>query len=279
MKKLFILSFASILLLTGCGATETLSCSYKNNSANGSSKVTYDIDHEGDEVKKVRITYDYNFNNNTDNGTNGTTNNDIQNRARVGDNTTGNNTNNDNNNGITGDASFGANDVGNTARNNNTNGNNTTATDNTNDGTNGMTGNNTDNNNNVTTYNNDNNNNNNGTDGVGTGTDGTTNDTQIDDDGVVDGVVGSAIDTIVGTVTDIILDSAGLKERHATVQSTYGNVTGFTAQNTTDNNDNYKVTYVIDYDTISNDDLSRFNLSRDLEDLRDSYVNQGFTCK
>ena len=31
MKKLFILSFASILLLTGCGATETLSCSYQNN--------------------------------------------------------------------------------------------------------------------------------------------------------------------------------------------------------------------------------------------------------
>ena len=101
----------------------------------------------------------------------------------------------------------------------------------------------------------------------------------MDDDGVVDGIVGSAIDTIVGTVTDIILDSAGLRERHATVQSTYGNVTGFTAQNTTDTDDNYMVTYVIDYDTISDDDLARFNLSRDLDELRDSYVNQGFTCK
>ena len=32
MKKLFVLSFASILLLTGCGATETLSCSYEANA-------------------------------------------------------------------------------------------------------------------------------------------------------------------------------------------------------------------------------------------------------
>ena len=137
----------------------------------------------------------------------------------------------------------------------------------------------------MTTYNNDNttNNgnkdNNNHTDGVGTGTDGTTNDTQIDDDGVIDGVVGSAIDTIVGGVTDIILDSAGLRDRHATVQNTYGNVNGFSVQNTTDNNDNYMVTYVIDYDTISDNDLARFNLSRDLDTMRDNYVNQGFTCK
>ena len=104
-------------------------------------------------------------------------------------------------------------------------------------------------------------------------------DTEIDDDGIVDGIVGSAIDTIVGTVTDIILDSAGLRDRHANVQNTYGNVTGFSTQTTNDTNDNYKVTYVIDYDTISDNDLARFNLSRDLDDLRDSYVNQGFTCK
>ena len=61
MKKLFVLSFASILLLTGCGATETLSCSYRNTANNGTTDITYDIDHEGDEVKKVRITYDYDF--------------------------------------------------------------------------------------------------------------------------------------------------------------------------------------------------------------------------
>ena len=190
MKKIFVLSFMSILLLTGCGATETLSCTYENTNSNMNTKVHYDIDHQNEEVKKVRITYDYKFNNNAN------------------------------------------------------------ARDNTNQ-----------------------------IDGVGTGTDGTTNDTQVDKDGVVDGVVGSVIDTIVGTVTTIILDSAGLKDKHSTVQNTYGNVNGFSVQNTTDTNDNYSVTYVIDYDTISDNDLARFNLSRDFNDLRNSYVNQGFTCK
>ena len=197
MKKMFILSFASVMLLTGCGATETLSCSYQNTATDMTTKINYDIDHEGDEVKKVRITYNYDFNN-------------------TNDNTTG------------------------------------TARDNTNA---------------------------NQTDGVGTGTDGTTNDTQIDDDGIVDGVVGNVIDTIVGGVTGTILDAAGLRDRHNTVQNTYGNVNGFSVQNTNDANDNYRVTYVIDYDTITDDDLTRFNLSRELDDLRTTYVNQGFTCK
>ena len=256
MKKLFILSFASILMLTGCGATETLSCSYQNTANNGSTKIKYDIDHEEDEIKKVRITYDYNFTMNNDNNTGTDAGTDA--RTRTTDSNNGNGTNDD----VTADLD------GNNAGN--TNG----TTDNNNGGNNGMTTYNNDN-----TTNNGNNNNNNHTDGVGTGTDGTTNDTQIDDDGVVDGVVGSAIDTIVGGVTDIILDSAGLRDRHSTVQNTYGNVNGFSVQNTRDQNDNYMVTYVIDYDTISDSDLARFNLSRDLDTMRDSYVNQGFTCK
>lgn len=268
MKKLFILSFASILMLTGCGATETLSCTFQDTATNGSSKISYDIDHEQNEIKKVRITYDYNFNNmNNDNGNNnnagGNDNNNATGNARNGIN--GNNTNNGNNNGM--------------YDNNTVNGNNRT-------GGNDNTDNNATNND-STVYdnrtnndaNNTNNNNNNQMDGVGTGTDGTTNDTQIDDDGIVDGIVGSAIDTIVGGVTGIILDAAGLRDRHATVQNTYGNVAGFSVQNTTDVDNNYKVTYVIDYDTISDDDLARFNLSRNLDDMRNSYVNQGFTCK
>lgn len=197
MKKIFILSFISILMLTGCGKTETLSCSYKNNNDNVSTNIMYDIDHENDEIKKVRITYKYDFKNN-----------DI-----------------------------------------NTQNNSVNDTDN------------------------------NHTDGVGTGTDGTTNDTQLDDDGVIDGIVGSAIDTIVGGVTDIILDSAGIRDRHNTVLNTYGNVNGFSVLNTNDVDDNYSVTYVIDYDTISDTDLARFNLSRDLNTLKNNYVNQGFTCK
>lgn len=253
MKKLFILSFASILLLTGCGATETLSCTYSTDANNGTTKVTYDIDHEQDEIKKVRITYNYDFDNNND------TNNDNGNadNARTGTNGTTDN--------VTGD--LGA--------NNDTTGTDGTTNNNT-GATNGTTG-NVNGNNGITAYNNDNNNNH--TDGVGTGTDGTTSDSNMDNDGIVDGVVGSAIDTIVGGVTGIILDAAGLRDRHATVQNTYGNITGFSVQNTNDANNNYKVTYVIDYDTISDNDLATFNLTRNLDDMRNNYVNQGFTCK
>lgn len=279
MKKLFVLSFASILLLTGCGATETMSCSYSTNANNGSTKVTYDIDHEGDEIKKVRITYNYDFDNN--NGTTGNNANTDMNTGNNGGNTGTDVGDNANTEGVFTDdgtadidgSTNGDNNGGNTTRNNdgNTNGNNNE----------GITGNNNSNDN-MTTYNNNNNRNNDDnkhTDGVGTGTDGTTSDTHMDDDGVVDGVVGSAIDTIVGGVTGIILDSAGLRDRHATVQNTYGNVNGFSVQNTNDANNNYKVTYVIDYDTISDTDLATFNLTRNLDDMRTSYVNQGFTCK
>ena len=117
------------------------------------------------------------------------------------------------------------------------------------------------------------------TDGVGTGTDGTTNDTQKDKDGIIDGVIGNGIDAIVGSVTDAILDLSGLKERHANVQGTYGNMTGFSVQNTTDTDNNYKVTYVIDFDTISDDDLKKLNLSRDIDTLKNNYISQGYTCK
>lgn len=196
MKKMFILAVTSIFMLTGCGATETLSCTYKNSADTMDTKITYDIDHEKDEIKKVRITYNYDFKNN----------------------------------------------------NNSRNGNNSTDTDNQ-------------------------------IDGVGTGTDGTTNDSNIDDDGIIDGVVGSAIDTIIGGVTDIILDSAGIRDRHNTVLNTYGNVNGFSVSNTNDVDDNYMVTYVIDYDKISDTDLARFNLDRDLDTMRKNYVNQGYTCK
>lgn len=263
MKKIIILSFASILMLTGCGATDTLSCSFENNANNGTTAVTYDIDHEGNEVKKVRITYDYDFNNGNNDG------NDLAayNQDDNTDNITTNDTTNANNNANN------ANDTRN-IDGNNTNGN-------VNDATNGNNDTNT-NNDNITTYNTDgntNNDTNNQIDGVGTGTDGTTNDSNVDNDGVVDGIVGSAIDVIVGGVTGIILDSAGLRDRHATVQNTYGNVNGFSVQNTTDTDDNYMVTYVIDFDTISDDDLANLNFSRDLDAMRDTYVNQGFTCK
>lgn len=194
MKKLLVLAIALMVTLTGCGAgaTETMSCTYENMTGNLTTKITYSVDHMDNEVKKMRVTYDYHTDviNDTD-----------------GD---------------------GANDI----------------------------------------------------DGVGTGTDGTTNDTQIDNDGIVDGIVGSAIDSVINGVTGVILDVAGLRDRHTTVQNTYGNINGFSVQNTNDVTDNnYHVTYVIDYDTISDADLGTLNLSRDIDSLRNNYVSQGFTCK
>ncbi len=192
MKKVLVLAFIVTLMLTGCGAgaTNTLSCSYENNIGNITSRMTYNIDYEGTEVKKLRVTYKYNqMDNNSDNA-----------NEEV-------------------------------------------------------------------------------TDGVGTGTDGTTNDTQIDNDGIIDGVVGSAIDSVINGITDVILDISGLRDRHTTVKNTYGNINGFSSQNIDDTDNNYTVTYIIDYDTISDEDLATLNLSRNIDILRSNYTSQGFTCK
>ena len=189
MKKVFLLLlFTSIL--TGCGmpAMETINCSYQSNTDTLSTNIMYNIDYQGEEVKKVRITYDYMVNTPNDNT-------DL------------------------------------------------------------------------------------GTDGVGTGTDGTTNDTEPDEDGIVDGIVGSAIDTVIGAVTDTILDVAGIRDRHNIVLNTYGEINGFSVTNTDDLTDNnYRVTYVIDYDTISDADLSTLGLSRDINTLKDNYTSQGLIC-
>lgn len=192
MKKIIYALVISTFMLTGCGAgaTNTMSCTYENSTSNMSSRMAYNIDYQGNEVKKVRVTYKYHS--------------DAVDTGADDDNQT---------------------------------------------------------------------------DGVGTGTDGTTNDTQIDNDGIIDGVIGSAIDTAINGVTSTILDIAGIRERHANVQNMYGNMTGFSVQNTNDVTDNdYTVTYVIDYDSISDDDLSTLNLTRDINTLRSNYINQGFTC-
>ncbi len=193
MKKVLFLSLGMILMLTGCGAgaTNTMSCSYEVKNGTLTTKTKYDVNYEGKEIKKVRITYDYKQN--TVNDTDGDGKKDI--------------------------------------------------------------------------------------DGVGTGTDGTTNDTQKDNDGIIDGVIGSAIDKVIQGTSAVILDVAGIKSRHATVQSTYGNIAGFSVQNTTDTDNNYIVNYLIDYDKISDTDLNTLNLSRDINTFRDNYTKQGYTCK
>ena len=223
MKQVMSLAAICIFMLTGCGvgATKTMSCTYRNTSNNLTTKMSYSIDYQGKEVKKLRVTYDYHQDTTNDafGATNETTNNGTTTNGATGNATT---------NGTT---------------------NNGTATNGEN------------------------------TDGVGTGTDGTTNDNFPDNDGIVDGIVGSAIDSIINGVTGTILDIAGLRDRHTNVQNTYGNMTGFSVQNTNDATDNdYRVTYVIDYDSISDADLATLNLSRDIDTLRTNYTNQGFTC-
>lgn len=192
MKKILMLS-SLLVVLTACSLsrTKTLSCRYTNVNNGLTSNISYDIDHEGDEVKKVRITYNYKQDN------------------------TSTNRNSTNDNMM---------------------------------------------------------------DGVGTGTDGTTNDTQPDNDGIVDGIVGSAFDTAINGVTSTILDISGLKSRHRMIQDQYSNANGFSYQNTTDTDNNYSVTYVIDFDNMTDNDISGMNFNRDLATLRTTYTNQGFTC-
>ena len=186
MKKIVCLSLIGILALTGCSFSkmETLTCDYENTIGNVTTKIDYAIDHEKDEIKKIRITYDY--------------------------------TNNDN----------------------------------------------------IPVQ-----------DGIGTGTDGTTNDTQPDNDGIIDGVVGETLNDLIRGMSDVILDVSGLKDRHMTIQNNYNGINGFSVQNVTDIDNHYKVTYIIDYDNITETDLTRLNLSRNLNAQRDNYTSQGFTCK
>ena len=118
-------------------------------------------------------------------------------------------------------------------------------------------------------------------DGVGTGTDGTTEDedTDTEDDGIVDGVVGEALDDVVGGVVDGILDIAGIRTRHDQRFGSYTNKEGFTTMVDSNDDNDYKVTYTYDLDKLSDNDITTFGISRDLNTLRTGYTNRGMTCK
>ncbi len=119
------------------------------------------------------------------------------------------------------------------------------------------------------------------TDGVGTGTDGTTqdDDTTGETDGVIDGVVGEALDDVVSGVTNTILDLADIKTRHNARFGNYTNTNGFMTSIDTDNDNDYKVTYTYDFSKLSDDDISTFGISRDFDTMQSMYTNRGLTCR
>lgn len=117
------------------------------------------------------------------------------------------------------------------------------------------------------------------TDGVGTGTDGTTADDKDDNNGVIDGVVGEALDDVVTGVTDTILDISGIKTRHNTRFGTYSNIEGFTTNIDRDSDNDYQVTYTYDLTKLSDTDINTLGINKDLNTQKNNLTNQGLTCK
>ncbi len=121
-------------------------------------------------------------------------------------------------------------------------------------------------------------------DGTDADTDGLTSDNKTNDgntnsDDVVDGVVGDAVDGAVDAVTDTILDLSGIRDTYKNQMSAYDNIEGFKYTIDTDNNNEYKVIYEIDMDKISDSDLTRFDIDRNLDTFRSNQENLGYTCK
>ena len=120
------------------------------------------------------------------------------------------------------------------------------------------------------------------TDGVNADSDGITaeenanNESNSDD--VVDGVVGDTIDGAIDGVTDTILDIAGIKDTYENQVNSYDGIEGFSYKVDTDNDNEYKIIYRIDFEKISDNDLARFNLDRDLDTTRTNYEDLGYTC-
>lgn len=162
------------------------------------------------------------------------------------------------------------NNTNNNATNNNTNNaNNTTKND--------VDGVNADENGKTTTDN---------TDGVNADTDGITgdedvnkNDNKTNSNEVIDGAVGDTIDGAINGVTNTILDLAGIKKTYENQISSYENIEGFSYKVDVDDENEYKVIYKIDMDKISDSDLTRFNIDRDLSTTRSNYEDTGYTCK
>ena len=119
------------------------------------------------------------------------------------------------------------------------------------------------------------------TDGLDKNTEGntTTNDNNLQSDEVIDGVVGDAIDSTINGITDTILDLAGIKNNYQNQINTFDNIEWFSYKVDVDNDNEYKITYDIDMDKISDEDLTRFNIGRDYSDIKSNYTDLGYTCE
>ena len=100
-----------------------------------------------------------------------------------------------------------------------------------------------------------------------------------DSNGIVDGVVGEALDDVVTGVTDTILDISGIKTRHNTRFGSYTNTEGFTAKIDNDNDNDYTVTYTYDLTKLTDTDITNFGINRDFNTLKKTYTDRGLTCK
>lgn len=107
-----------------------------------------------------------------------------------------------------------------------------------------------------------------------TDTNGTIDGTE-DPDGIVDGIVGDAIDEIA----EAVLDITGMRDMHTNQVNTYSSIEGFSSNVGINTDDEYKITYEIDFSKISDNDLATFNLDRSLKTTRANYESQGLTCK
>lgn len=74
MKRIFLVVVA-LFLLSGCGKTETLTCTTDNTVGTLTSKTTYTISHMNNKVSMIKVTYDYSDNHidGVNTGTDGTT--------------------------------------------------------------------------------------------------------------------------------------------------------------------------------------------------------------
>lgn len=275
MKKLFV--FVAILfVLSGCDNTDsslmTMTCNSTGNTRNGiSTETKYDFKYDDDKIKYITMTYHYRDNNNEDvDGLNADTD------GLDEDNST-NNGNNNNNNARNREATNG--DMNGTTNNatNGTDDNNMNGT--TTDGMNGNASGTSDGtanggNTNGTTYNNDNT--------IRNGNGGMTNNNSsagMSSDDIVDGVVGDTIDGVINTITDTIYDIAGLRTAMERQYAMFDNIEGFSYDVDTSSDTEYKIVFKFDMDVISDDNLARFNLDRNLDNVRDNYEGLGFTCR